>query len=99
MSTCSNSLAWKITWTEEPGGLKTVYGVTKSQTQLKGLSTHVVKSIKFFQRLRIWYRSLRILGSEGFLVSFSSRTLNCSHCLLVGIVSNEKSVVICVFVL
>ena len=35
MATCSNILAWRITWTEEPGGLHTVHGVTKSQ---KGLS-------------------------------------------------------------
>ena len=28
----SNILAWEIPWTEEPGGLHTVHGVTKSQT-------------------------------------------------------------------
>ena len=32
-ATHSSILAWKIPWTEDPGGL-TVYGVTKSQTQL-----------------------------------------------------------------
>ena len=32
MATHSNILAWKIPWTEEPGGA-TVHGVTKSQTQ------------------------------------------------------------------
>ena len=30
MATHSNSLAWRISWTEEPGGL--VHGVTKSHT-------------------------------------------------------------------
>ena len=30
MATCSSILAWKIPWTEEPGGL--VHGVSKSQT-------------------------------------------------------------------
>ena len=33
MAPHSNTLAWKIPWTEEPGGLP-VHGVTKSQTQL-----------------------------------------------------------------
>ena len=28
------NLAWKILWTEEPGGLHTVHGVAKSQTRL-----------------------------------------------------------------
>ena len=32
-ATHSSILAWRIPWTEEPGRL-TVYGVTKSQTQL-----------------------------------------------------------------
>ena len=31
MVTQSNILAWKIPWTEEPGGLQSM-GVTKSQT-------------------------------------------------------------------
>ena len=30
----SSILAWRIPWTEEPGGLHTVHGVTKSQTRL-----------------------------------------------------------------
>ena len=33
MAPHSSILAWKIPWTEEPGGLQ-VQGVTKSQTQL-----------------------------------------------------------------
>ena len=33
MATHSNILAWKIPWTEEPGGA-TVHGVTNSQTRL-----------------------------------------------------------------
>ena len=32
MKTHSSILAWKIPWTEEPGRLHTVHGVTKSQT-------------------------------------------------------------------
>ena len=29
MATHSSILAWRIPWTEEPGGLHTVHGVTK----------------------------------------------------------------------
>ena len=32
MTTHSSSLAWKIPWTEEPGGLHTVHGVAESGT-------------------------------------------------------------------
>ena len=32
MTTHSSILAWEIPWTEEPGGLHKVHGVTKSQT-------------------------------------------------------------------
>ena len=32
MATLSNTLAWKIPWTEEPGGLQKVHGVAKSRT-------------------------------------------------------------------
>ena len=31
MATHSSILAWRISWTEEPGGLHTVHGVAKSQ--------------------------------------------------------------------
>ena len=34
MATHSSGLAWRIPWTEEPGGLQSM-GVTQSQTQLK----------------------------------------------------------------
>ena len=39
MATHSSILAWRIPWTEEPGGLHTVHGVAKSWTRLKQLST------------------------------------------------------------
>ena len=38
MATHSSILAWRIPWTEEPGGA-TVHGVAKSQTRL---STHTL---------------------------------------------------------
>ena len=34
MPTHSSTLAWKIQWTEEPGRLQSVHGVTESWTQL-----------------------------------------------------------------
>ena len=34
MVTHSSILAWRIPWTEKPGRLHTVHGVTKSQTRL-----------------------------------------------------------------
>ena len=34
MAPHSSTLAWKIPWTEEPGGLQSVHGVAKSQTRL-----------------------------------------------------------------
>ena len=37
MATHSSILAWRIPWTEEPGGLQSI--VAKSQTRLKRLST------------------------------------------------------------
>ena len=37
MATHSSILAWRIPWTEEPGGLQSI---EKSQTQLKQLSMH-----------------------------------------------------------
>ena len=38
MATHSSILAWRIPWTEEPGGLQSM--VSKCWTQLKQLSTH-----------------------------------------------------------
>ena len=39
MATHSSILAWRIRWTEKPGGLQSM-GVAKGQTQLKQPSTH-----------------------------------------------------------
>jgi len=40
MTSHSSVLAWRIPWTEQPGGLLGVHGVTKSQICLKQLSMH-----------------------------------------------------------
>ena len=39
MATHASILAWRIPWTEEPGGLQSI-GVTNSRIRLKQLSTH-----------------------------------------------------------
>ena len=49
MAPHSSVLAWRIPWTEEPGGL--VCGVPESQTRLKPLSTH---SLQMCAGLELW---------------------------------------------
>ena len=44
MATHSSILAWKIPWTEEPGGLQYM-GLQKSQTRLKQLSSSSSKAV------------------------------------------------------
>ena len=54
MATRSSILAWRTTWTEEPGGL--VYGVAKSQTLLSKqyfLLLLIVKGLYFVQLLGV----------------------------------------------
>ena len=42
MAPHSSVIAWRISWTQEPGGLRsTVHRVAKSWTRLKRLSTHI----------------------------------------------------------
>ena len=38
MAPHSSTLAWKIPWMEEPGGLHTVHGVAKSWTRLSNFT-------------------------------------------------------------
>ena len=44
MATHSSILAWRIPWTEEPGGLLSI-GSHKSRTQLKRLSISSIKRV------------------------------------------------------
>ena len=44
MATHSSTLAWRIPWMEEPGGLQSIHGVTKSRTWLG--ESLVVKSLQ-----------------------------------------------------
>ena len=41
MATHSNILAWRIPWTEEPGGLHTVRGLAESRTGLSDSHTYI----------------------------------------------------------
>ena len=59
MATRSRTLAWRIPWIEEPGGLHTVHGVTKGWTQMKQLSiTHKIR-LRFKPRVSA-EKSLRV---------------------------------------
>ena len=40
MATHSSILAWRIPWTEEPGGLQSIHGVPQSRTRLNDLHFH-----------------------------------------------------------
>ena len=44
MATHSSILAWRILWTEEPGGLQSIHRVSKSWTWLKWFSIHACMS-------------------------------------------------------
>ena len=48
MAIHSSILAWKIPWTEEPGGWVTVHWVTKSQTQVSGFHFHCYIALQQF---------------------------------------------------
>ena len=45
MATHCSILAWRIPWTEEPGGLQSMGPVAKNQIQLKQLSMHACMHI------------------------------------------------------
>ena len=52
MAAQSDILAWRIPWTEEPGGLRS-HRVTKSRTRLKQLSTHLTLN----NQLGLWQQA------------------------------------------
>ena len=49
IATHTNILAWRIPWTEEPGGL-TFLRIAKSQTRLKQLGTYVHTQLEVHQK-------------------------------------------------
>ena len=66
----SSILAWRIPWTEQPGGLYSSHRITKSQTRLKWLSTHAIiecVAISFSRSFRIheWTPMSRISCTAG----------------------------------
>ena len=67
MATNSSIFAWRIPWTEEPGG--TVHGVANSQTRLSIHALKVQHTTSEFQRYLASVHcgfSERDLGSVGF---------------------------------
>ena len=64
MATHFSIPAWKIPWTEEPGGLQT-HGVSKSQTGLSNLAQHTYignkqVKIQLVEDVR-WHKTLFLL--------------------------------------
>ena len=62
MATHSSILAWRIQWTEEPGGLQSIE--SQSRTQMKRLSMHAC--IYYFKNLESNYK---ICAQESFLIT------------------------------
>ena len=60
MATHSSILAWRIPWTEEPGGLQSVRPVEKSWTQLKRLMHAYTLKYGFFCS-KVWVRDVSML--------------------------------------
>ena len=66
MATHSSTLAWKIPWTEEPGGL-VIHGVTKSQTRLRdfiSLTSLTLLASYFYHWRRKWQPTPVFLPGE-----------------------------------
>ena len=63
MATYSSVLAWRIPWTEEPGGL-TVHGVAKSRTRLS--DSHSIQPLEIADTtsLRVYFKFHRQLSSS-----------------------------------
>ena len=56
MAIHSSTIAWKISWTEEPGRLHTVQGVAKSWTRLSDFTFTLVSKLSLIHGI------LRIVG-------------------------------------
>ena len=87
MATHSNNLAWRIPWTEEPGGLQSIG--SQSLTQLKPVSLHTCTHLFFGcvalpSQLDIKFSSLSlkrfdtILLSSGIVTEDYSQSYFCS---------------------
>ena len=58
----SSILAWRIPWTEEPGGLHTVHRVAQSWTRLKQLSTHPWHALEIATLSEVRHRKTNIIS-------------------------------------
>ena len=60
MAAHSSILAWRIPWTEEPGGLQSTGA--HGQIQLKQLSMHAHKIVvnRFILLIKLWYKTIRL---------------------------------------
>ena len=86
MVTHSNTLAWRIPWTEEPGGPHTVHGVAKSWTWLSDSHTHTNHALihlncKSCARLGThtiqYYKGMQVMGKLLTQLSCSIKVLCC----------------------
>ena len=86
-ATHSSILAWRIPWTEEPGGLQS--GVTKSQTQLSDKHFHFF----FFSLSRALNNSLQLHRIEFRYFNSRSYSVHCWILLLLysTVFLSEKS--------
>ena len=81
MVTHSSILAWRIPWTEEPGGLQSVQGVTKSRTGMKQLSMHAQrnKSLYFGVSYRLFHKNLPSLELDWNLPNQADKIGKCTN--------------------
>ena len=74
MVTHSSILAWRIPWTEKPGRLHTVHGVSKSWTRLSNFTTSDAQTQKSWCS---WRNITKDYSIEDYVVIFCLMT-NCS---------------------
>ena len=60
IATHSSILAWRISWTEGPGGLRTL-GLQRVRTSLKQLSTHMHTYVTYSWHLNTCYSSISMV--------------------------------------
>ena len=72
MDTHSSIFAWRIPWTEKPGGLQS-HGITKNQTWLTNTHTHMTRKDKMVS-FYIIYIILYIKANKSFPLHFLAST-------------------------
>ena len=81
MATHSSILAWRIPWTEEPGGLRSVHKVTKSRTGMKQLSMHAQRNRTFYFGVsyRLFHKNLPSLELDWNLPNQADKIGKCTN--------------------